>query len=128
LAEVLMEGVEPIYPLGDYALIAARAILDEHAGRRADAAAGFADAAARWHEFGVPYEEAQALCGEARCLVALGRAPQAAAPLAAARVIFERLGARPALFETDRVLESATISPAVVDVARLLETGGDAER
>jgi len=92
LAEVLIEGIEPVYALGEHALITAKALLDEHAGR--PAAAGFA-AAARWHGFGVPYEEAQALFGEARCLV---------------------------------VLESATISPTMVDVARLLETGGDAER
>ena len=93
LAEVLIEGVEPVYALGEHALITAKALLDEHADR--PAAAGFVDAAARWHGFGVPYEEAQALFGEARCLV---------------------------------VLESATISPTLVDVARLLETGGDAER
>ena len=42
------------------------------------AAAGFADAAARWHDFAAPYEEAHALLGQGRCLVALGRAPEAA--------------------------------------------------
>jgi hypothetical protein len=68
------------------------------------ALAGFAAAAARWHEFGVPYEEAQALLGEGRCLVALGKAPEAAAPLAAAREIFARLAAKPALSETDELL------------------------
>ena len=51
--------------------------------------------------FGVPYEEGHALLGQGRCLVALGRAPEAAAPLAAAREIFARLGAKPALAETD---------------------------
>jgi len=62
--------------------------------------AGFADAAAGWPGFEMPYEEAQALLGQGRCLVALGRAPEAAAPLAAAREIFARLGAKPALAET----------------------------
>jgi tetratricopeptide (TPR) repeat protein len=129
LADVLMEDIEPIYPLGEHALVTARALLDESAGRQRPAAAGFADAAARWHGFGVPYEQAQALLGQGRCLLALGRAPEAAAPLEAAREIFARLGAKPALIETDRrVLESATISPAMVDVARSLETGGDADR
>ena len=76
-------------------------------GEHEAAAAGFADAAARWRDFGVPYEEAQALLGQGRCLVALGRAPEAAAPLAAAREIFARLGAKPALEETEAVLAAA---------------------
>ena len=54
----------------------------------------------------MPYEEAQALLGQGRCLMALGRAPQAAPVLAAAREIFARLGARPALKETDALLTS----------------------
>ena len=70
------------------------------------AAPGFADAAARWRGFGVPYEEAQALLGQGRCLVALGRAPEATAPLAAAHEIFARLGAKPALAETVQLLGS----------------------
>ena len=107
LAESLLDGIEPDYPLGEHALIAARALLDEHAGRQAGAAAGFADAAARWHGFGVPYEEAQALLGQARCLLALDRAPEAATVLAEAREIFARLGAAPALGEADDLLASA---------------------
>ena len=54
----------------------------------------------------MPYEEAQALLGQGRCLVALGKAPEAAAPLAAAREIFARLGAKPALAETDEWLDA----------------------
>ena len=64
------------------------------------AVAVFVEAASHWHEFGVPYEEAQALLGQGRCLVALSRAGEARKPLAAAREIFERLGAKPALSET----------------------------
>ena len=73
--------------------------------------AGFAAAAARWHDFGVPYEEGHALLGQGRCLVALCRAPEAAAPLAAAREIFARLGAKPALAEAEAVLAAASVSP-----------------
>ena len=76
LADVLMEDIEPIYPLGEHALVTARALLDESAGRQRPAATGFADAAARWHGFGVPYEQAQALLGQGRCLLALGRRPK----------------------------------------------------
>ena len=43
----------------------------------------------------------------------LGRAPEAAAPLTAAREIFARLGAKPALAETDVVLaQLGTAGPA----------------
>ena len=52
----------------------------------------------------MPYEEGHALLGQGRCLVALGTAPEAAAPLAAAREIFARLGAKPALAKTDELL------------------------
>ena len=76
----------------------------EAEGRHEIAADMFTDAAARWQEFGVPYEEAQALLGQGRCLVTLGRAPEAAAPLAAAREIFARLGAGPRSTETDEWL------------------------
>ena len=86
------------------ALASVAALLTEGAGEYEAAAEGFADAAARWREFGVPFEEAHALFGQGRCLAALGRAPEAAAPLAAAREIFARLDARPALGETERLL------------------------
>ena len=86
-------------------LITCRALTAEARGAHEAASAGFVDAAARWHDFGVPYEEAQALLGQARCLVALGRAPEAEPPLAAAREIFARLGAKPALAETDELIE-----------------------
>ena len=84
-------------------LASARAALLEHRGDVDEAAAAHAGAASLWREFGDPYEEAQALLGQGRCLMALGRAPEAAAPLAAAREVFARLGARPALKETDAV-------------------------
>jgi hypothetical protein len=55
----------------------------------------------------MPYEAAQALLSKGRCLAALGRGPEAAAPLVAARKIFARLGARPALEETQVALAAA---------------------
>jgi hypothetical protein len=69
------------------------------------AAAVFADAAARWHDVGVAYEEGHALLGQGRCLAAPGRAPEAAAPLAAARDIFARLGAGPDLAQTNALVD-----------------------
>ena len=41
------------------------------------AAEGFADAAGQWRTFEMPYEEGQALLGQGRCLVRLGRQAEA---------------------------------------------------
>ena len=101
LAERFTAKVTPSVALYRHALASAQASIAEARGARRAAAAGFADAATGWHEFGVPYEEAQALLGQGRCLVALGRASDAAAPLSSARNVFARLGAGPALAETD---------------------------
>jgi class 3 adenylate cyclase/tetratricopeptide (TPR) repeat protein len=105
LAASLAAPVGLVTPFHDYVRGTVAALAAEAEGRTAEAAAGFAAAAAGWRDFGVPYEEAQALLGQGRCLVSLGRAAAAAAPLAAAREIFARLGAKPALAETDRWLE-----------------------
>ena len=47
-------------------------LLAEARGEHEAASAGFAAAATGWHEFGMVYEEGQALLGQGRCLVALG--------------------------------------------------------
>jgi class 3 adenylate cyclase len=94
------------YPLTRLVRDTARASIAELGDDPEAAAAGFSDAAARWLTFAMPYEEAHALLGQGRCLAALGRAPEAAAPLAAARAIFARLGARPALREAEDLLAS----------------------
>ena len=91
-------------PLDQYAMASIDGLVRERRADHEAAAASFAHAAAGWHDFGVPYEEGHALLGQGRCLVALGRAPEAAASLAAAREIFARLGAKPALAETDALL------------------------
>jgi len=101
LAEIICSRVCPGLPLGEHVLVVAGAARAEARGEHEAAAVGFADAAARWRDFSVPYEEGHALLGQGRCLAALGRAPEAAAPLTAAREVFARLGARPALAETD---------------------------
>jgi tetratricopeptide (TPR) repeat protein len=105
VAARLAEGIESSSPLGQHGLAVVSALLAEARGEHSKAASAFNDAASRWHEFGVPFEEAQALLGYGRCLVALGRAPEAAAPLAAAREIFARLGAKPALAETGELMQ-----------------------
>jgi tetratricopeptide (TPR) repeat protein len=107
LALRLVDGVEPGMPVHQHALTTTSALLDEARGQHESAAATFAAAALAWHDFGVPYEEAQALLGQGRCLIMLGRAPEASAPLASAHEIFARLGATPALEETQVALAAA---------------------
>jgi tetratricopeptide (TPR) repeat protein len=99
---------------GDGPLQVQQHVMTSVAGLTAEAAGGYeealedyVEAVSRWHEFGVPYEKAQALLGQGRCLVGLGRAPEAAPPLAAAREIFARLGAKPALADTDELIQKA---------------------
>ena len=92
-------------PLQDHAMATVGALVAETRGEYGEAAPAFATAASGWHDFDLPYEEGHALLGRARCLVALGRAVEAAVPLAAARDIFARLAAGPALAETDELMQ-----------------------
>jgi hypothetical protein len=107
LAERLADGLEPRYPLREHALCAARAQLAEHAGDHAEAATLYAEAAARWQEFGNVREQAYALLGQGRCLVAL-EDPTAREPLGHAAELFRSMGYRPALAETNALLEQTT--------------------
>jgi hypothetical protein len=107
LAGRLAGGLESRYPLEEHALCAARAQLAEHAGNHAEAATVYADEAARWQEFGNVPEHAHALLGQGRCLVAL-RDPAAEQPLREAAELFSSMGYRPALAETNALLEQTT--------------------
>jgi tetratricopeptide (TPR) repeat protein len=107
LAERLADGLEPRYPVREHALCAARAQLAEHAGNHADAAALYTEAAARWQQFGNVPERAYALLGQGRCLVTLAD-PTAGEPLGQAAELFGSMGYRPALAETEALLERTT--------------------
>jgi class 3 adenylate cyclase len=104
----LADGPEPVYQLDQHAAVTARALLAEQHGEHAAAAALFADAAGRWKRFEVPWEQAQALLGQGRCLLALGRPAEAGEPLHAARDIFASLAASPALADANHLLAQAT--------------------
>jgi hypothetical protein len=108
LAQQLIGGVEDRTPFHEHALIAANAALNEASGEHGAAADGYADASRRWQTFGVVPEQAFALLGQGRCLVALGHPTDAAHPLRLARDIFQELQAAPALAETDALLRQAT--------------------
>jgi tetratricopeptide (TPR) repeat protein len=105
LAERLIGGVEPTTPYHDHALVTAKAALAEGHGDHEFAVHGYADAAERWQTFGVVPEQAFALLGQGRCLIALGYHNQAAQPLQQARAILATLQAAPALAETDNLLQ-----------------------
>jgi hypothetical protein len=108
LVERVSEHSEPRTPWDEHAVIAATAALAEANGHHQAAADGYADAARRWQAFGVIPEQAFALLGQGRCLVALRRPTEATQPLLQARDIFTRLQAAPALAETDLLLQQAT--------------------
>ena len=104
LAARLIAGVEPRTPLQQHALGACRAALAEAAGDHVTAAAGYAETATRWRQFGDVPELAYALLGHGRCLVALGT-PGADGPLREARELFTAMGYVPAASETDTLLQ-----------------------
>jgi hypothetical protein len=107
LGRRLANGLEPVYQLDQHATVTARALLAEQDGRHAEAVALFADVAGRWGRFEVPWEQAQALLGQGRCLLVLGRPADAREPLHAARDIFASLGANPALADANGLLTQA---------------------
>ncbi len=86
-----------------------KAIEAEAGGRGSDALDLYRDAAAEWLSFGDAYEQAQALLGCGRTLIGLDRAEEAIGPLWEARAIFDRLGATPALAETDALLIQVSV-------------------
>jgi tetratricopeptide (TPR) repeat protein len=107
LAQRLADGLDPTYPLNQHALCAARAQLAEHTRDHPEAAALYAEAVTRWQQFGNVPERAHALLGQGRCLVALGD-PAAEQPLREAAELFGSMGYRPALAETNALLEQTT--------------------
>jgi hypothetical protein len=107
LAKRLADALEPRYPLNEHALCAARAQLAETAGEQAEAAELYAEAAKRWQQFGNVPERAYALLGQGRCLLALGQ-PADETPLAEARELFVSMGYKPALAETNSLLQQTT--------------------
>jgi tetratricopeptide (TPR) repeat protein len=100
LAQRLTEQVEVEYALQINAITAAGAQIAEHAGSHAAAAELYASAAEQWEELGAVPEQAHALLGLGRCLLALDDS-QAARPLLEAADLFRGMGYRPALAEVE---------------------------
>jgi class 3 adenylate cyclase/tetratricopeptide (TPR) repeat protein len=108
LAERLVGALKAALPAQQHSLVAVRAIVAEARGEQSEAARLYAEAAERWERFGVVPERAFALLGQGRSLLALGRYGDASGPLQQARKVFGSLGAKPALAETDALLERTT--------------------
>jgi len=102
----LLEGFEVVAPMHAYARRAAEAQLAEARAEIVNAAKGYEEVAVAWRDFGFVPEQAFALLGHGRCLVALGDTA-ADQPLRDARAIFERLGARPSVEDCDALIARA---------------------
>jgi tetratricopeptide (TPR) repeat protein len=104
LARRLFRAVPPAVTAIPHSSAAIDGLMHEADGDHEAALASFERAAAAWHCIEVSFEEAEARLGIGRCLAALGRSVGAVAALAEAREILARLGAQPALAETEALL------------------------
>jgi tetratricopeptide (TPR) repeat protein len=110
LAERLATTPATTFPCLAYALMTSHAAIAEARGQHAEALAGYNDAVRRFRDFGSVTEEAFALLGEGRCLIALGQAHEAVGPLKQAHDIVHRMGARPTAAEIESLLAAASSS------------------
>jgi class 3 adenylate cyclase/tetratricopeptide (TPR) repeat protein len=108
LATRLAGWLKPKHPLHEPAQLTAQGLLAEERGERTDAARMLAEASGLWDRCGLPWEQAQALLGAGRCLLAAGRGPEAENPLRLARGVFASLEATPAVAECDGLLDQVT--------------------
>jgi tetratricopeptide (TPR) repeat protein len=106
LAASLVEGVPSLTPLHQHALTSCLAQLAEAAGNHQEAASLYSEAAEQWRDFGNVPECAYAALGQGRCLRAIGD-PAAEHPLTEARDLFASMGYKPALAETEALLQQA---------------------
>jgi tetratricopeptide (TPR) repeat protein len=107
-ADELIQGISPRTSSDKANLLTARAVLDEAHGSLESGAALYQEAAEAWTKRDDLVERAQALLGEGRCLVQLGRMQEATERLTAARNSFASFGAGPLTAEADEWLARAS--------------------
>jgi len=103
----LVDGVRTEIPVNRHAGASCTGALAEARGDHGRAREANASAADAWSRFGVPHEQAYALAGLGRCLIALGEAEEGVARLRESRAIWERLGAPPRIAEIDALIATA---------------------
>jgi tetratricopeptide (TPR) repeat protein len=96
------------YARDGFGIRTSRALLDEAEGNLEQALRLYTAVARSWKEYGFVLEEGQALLGAGRCLLALGTTSEASIALHEAKDLFNQLGARPLLDETDRHIGEVT--------------------
>lgn len=101
LAQRLAANLSTTNPLTQHVHIATGATLAEARGDHFTALAAYTDTAQRMHDFTVYVEEAFALLGQGRCLLALDRPEEAVRVLEKARAMFTKMDARPTLTEIE---------------------------
>jgi class 3 adenylate cyclase/tetratricopeptide (TPR) repeat protein len=106
LAERFVGRFDSVAPIARHILNSVRAQLAEAGGDPVAAVRLYAEAAEGWEEFGNVPERAYALLGRGRCLQALGEG-EAEQPLRVARELFALMGYRPALVQTEALLDQA---------------------
>jgi len=107
-AERVANRVVPRLPYAEHALTATNAILAEADGDTEGAAVAYEVAADRWRRFGVVPEQAFALAGLGRCLLALGETEEGLAALTEARELWVGMKATPRIAEIDELRQRAT--------------------
>ena len=106
LAERILDATNPHSPLDLFNSQAARAVLTEVRLGPDPALEKYSAVTEAARRFGAVIEEAFALLGQGRCLIALNRPDEAILVLQHARDMFTNMGARPALAETEARLAS----------------------
>jgi DNA-binding SARP family transcriptional activator len=103
---LLPAGAGPAFARGIHCVTAGRAVVAEARGDLTAARDLYAAAADGWRAFGHRAEEAHALFGLGRCLLALEQRPAAAERIDAARRLARKLRARPLVEAADRLMSA----------------------
>ncbi len=107
LGKRILELAKSKAPRDSHTDVTGRALLAEAEGNLEQAVTLHREAAACWKGYGTVHEQAYALLGAGRCLVALGRPGEAASALEETKAIFSRLRAAPLQAEVEGLLAAA---------------------
>ncbi len=112
LAAKLLEGIGVAATRYRHGVLAGRAVFAESQQNIEHAFGLYSEVAERWEQYGFALGQGQAVLGECRCLLELGRADDVSAKLAKARTLFGKLGARRLVAEVDALIAHSTMLSA----------------